>query len=798
MASRRSYRAFSPQNRAVAPVNIDSSAINSIANRAPDETTTGSHLLPLGAMLLAGSLGWPNAFAQSPSAPAPETVLKPVIVRGTAEQGKDQLKVNRSSTAKGNQALRDIPQSITVVTEKLIDDRNLDTLKEVLHNTAGVTFQAAEGGEEDIRLRGFSLAGTGDIFLDGMRDPAFYERDTFNLDRVDLLRGSASMLFGRGSTGGAANQISKQPSTYADHEISTTLGSHAYRRITGDFNLRTGESAALRINAMQTTADNDGRGNGLDKSGLALAYRHGIGERHEFNVGLSYLDNKNPRMNYGLPWLPASAPATTATPRSLIPGIKSSAYYGMDSDYNAGTATIFTAGHLLRLSPKTEIKTQWRRGLYTRDQRASAIRFTAPVAGAPDTSATNASNLSAATSLNRNTNLKIQQMDVTQLQSDLSTQFEAAGFKHDLLAGIDLTQEDKAVQAARTVAQGGVVPPKPTITLGGIVTGGNNWIDESSRILREANDFRARGASVYVQDTMYLNPHWKLVGGLRYDSLKGKYNQYNLSNGTPPPVVASSVAYQQNISELSKRVGVLYQPNAMHSYHLSYGTSFNTSGDTYSYNATNANTPPEQSRNIELGAKIDSENKRFTTRYAIFHAEKFNERNTDPDTAATSLLVSGKRHSAGLEFDITGRLTPQWEIFGSTMWIPKAKVTQAAGCPPAPAQCLQSQPGEKVGERPGLIPRFSGTLWNTYQLTPKWRIGAGLNFRSKQKPVQSDIEAPGFGTVDLLAEYRLNDTFTVKANLNNVANKYYADTLYRGHYIPGQGRVLQVNMTARF
>jgi catecholate siderophore receptor len=83
----------------------------------------------------------------------------------------------------------------------------------VLHNTAGITFLAAEGGEEDIRLRGFSLAGTGDIFVDGMRDPAFYDRDTFNLDRMEVLRGSASMLFGRGSTGGAVNQVNKLPRT---------------------------------------------------------------------------------------------------------------------------------------------------------------------------------------------------------------------------------------------------------------------------------------------------------------------------------------------------------------------------------------------------------------------------------------------------------------------------------------------------------------------------------------------------------------------------------------------------------
>ncbi len=104
-----------------------------------------------------------------------------------------------------------MPQSVTVVTEKLIDDRNLDTLKEALqqhgrHHLPGR--RGRRGGHPAARLL---AAGQGDIFIDGMRDPAFYDRDTFNWDRLEVLRGSASMLFGRGSTGGAVNQVRKQP-----------------------------------------------------------------------------------------------------------------------------------------------------------------------------------------------------------------------------------------------------------------------------------------------------------------------------------------------------------------------------------------------------------------------------------------------------------------------------------------------------------------------------------------------------------------------------------------------------------
>jgi catecholate siderophore receptor len=208
------------------------------------------------------------------------------------------VQATTTSIGKGKQELRDVPQSITVITERLIDDRNLDTLKETLKNTAGISFQAAEGGEEDIRLRGFSLQATGDIFIDGIRDPAFYERDSFNWDRLEVLRGSASMLFGRGSTGGAVNQVSKVPRLMNEGEAAVTLGSGDYLRGTLDLNRVTGVDAAFRLNAMATVAQNYGAR--IDKRGIAPSFRWGIGTRDEFFVGAYHLENDN-GINYGLP-----------------------------------------------------------------------------------------------------------------------------------------------------------------------------------------------------------------------------------------------------------------------------------------------------------------------------------------------------------------------------------------------------------------------------------------------------------------------------------------------------------------
>ena len=747
-------------------------------------------LLPLGAMLLAGSL---SAMAQQAPSTADKS-LKPVVVKEKAEAplGKDSVRATETAIGKGSQALRNIPQSITVVTEKLIDDRNLDTVKDVLRNAAGVTFQAAEGGEEDIRLRGFSLATTGDLFIDGMRDPAFYDRDTFNVDRVELLRGSASMLFGRGSTGGAVNQVSKLPRLITEHEVTATLGSHNYVRVLGDFNIKTGDSAALRLNAMVTKADNNGAGSSIDKKGIAGSYRFGIGEKNEFLVSLYALDNKN-GTNYGLPWIRPNAILTTAD-NTLMGGLKPTDYFGTRSDRNDGTAEWLALKHTHRFSGDTELQTTLRQGRFTRDQRASTIRFAGQTASASapliNTAPVTLENLSDSTVFNRGSALKIQDVDTTHLQSDFSSKFDAWGFKHEITTGVDFAQEKKAVNVARTAAQGGIDILKPQTRYGTPLDGAS--VHEDARILRPGNEFSALAFGAYAQDMIQVAPNWKVLLGLRFDNMRGNYSAYTIPAATPLAALVTT-SYEQNISAPSKRFGLLYQPNALHSYHFSYGTSFNTSGDVYSYNAQSANTDPESSQNIEFGAKLDSANKQFTTRLAIFHSTKSNERNTDPDTAATRLLLSGKRHSAGFEVDVTGRINSQWEIYGSYMWMPEAVVDVAAS--------TSTTVGNRAGDRPGLSPVHSGTVWSTYQLTPKFRLGGGINFRSVQAPADVTApawEAPAFTTVDLMAEYAFNDRYTVRANLNNVANTLYADSLYRGHYLPGAGRLLYVSLNAKF
>lgn len=747
------------------------------AGAAQPRSQSRTPLAPLGA--LAAGFGLASlAYAQAPAQAAQqEQPLPQVRVTGTPETAsKDSLKVNRSGVAKGDQALRDIPQSVTVHTERLIDDRNLDDFRDVLRATAGVTFQAGETGEEDVRLRGFSLFQAGDLYVDGLRDAPLYERDTFNNDRIEVLKGSASMLFGRGSTGGVVNQVSKKPFLMNQHEVEATVGTGRMGRVTGDFNLKTGEDAALRLNAMAHHADNDGAT--VDKRGIAPTYRWGIGTRNEFLVGLYHLEYDN-RPLYNHPWLLSQGNRGT-----LIPTLEADAYYGLASDHNEGGATYGTLQHVHRFDGRGELKTTLRHGKYERDLWASVVRFGGAAQQPNGQAITSVDQINGDTVLVRQGKGRVGESKITTLQSEYTDKLDWGGVRHEVLAGIEWSHED--AQRNNNIPGTGSRPP----TRVGTPDDGASIADTRWPI--PMANFETKNLSLYAQDVVSLTPTWKLVGGVRFDRFRADYRDVNRAT--------------KDISEnlWSPRLGVLYQPNDSSSYYASYGYSYNTSGETYSYSVNSSlaspgnqralNTPPEKSRNVEIGGKFDLLDHRLFVGAALFYSEKYNERNTDPDSAASQELLSGKRHAAGLELNVAGRITPAWEAFVSYSWIPRAKIDRSNVALNAAGTGAQVE-----GDRPGLTPKHSGSVWTTYRLTPQLRVGTGVNFRSSQNPEGArHVRAPGFATVDLMGEYLLSEVWSFKLNVKNAGDKRHADGLYRGFYIPGAPRTVQLSAKAVF
>lgn len=723
--------------------------------------------LPLGALAAGFGLslmGLPVLAQTSDSTPKQaDTALPEVTVKGSIDRtppAKNTYQATTTTIGKGKQELRDIPQSVTVVTEKLMKDRGLTDIKDVLHTTAGVTFLAGETGEEDIRLRGFSLSQSGDIYIDGLRDPSLYERDTFNNDRIEVLRGSASMLFGRGSTGGVVNQVSKQPYLMTQHEVETTVGTGKMVRLTGDFNIQTSDTAALRINAMVHEADN--RGASVSKRGIAPTYRWGIGTADEFTASLYHLQyDNNPTYNH--PWILVNG--------RINPTLEADHFYGLDSDHNKGNVTYGTLSHLHKFGNGGELKTTLRQGYYKRDLLATVIGF-----GTTNGDPTTLSNLSDATIITRNSSKgRMAATRGTLLQSDYSQTFKFGSMTDTIITGADLSW-DKASRA-NNFSNPAARPP----TTVGTPDNGASVPDLRGAI--PYSHFSARNLGLYVQNTLAFTPAFKLITGLRND-------QFNASYRT-----AAGVNFSRDDSLWSQRLGFLFQPNEVASFHASYGTSFNVSGDTYQFtpgapNTKDANTPPEKSRNFEIGSKLNLFNQRLSLNPSIFYSEKYNERNTDPDSASAQQLLSGKRHAAGMDLDIAGKVTKDWEAYLSYTWIPKAKIDKSnVTTPNAPTQ----------GDRPGLTPKHSASLWNTYQVTPQWRIGAGLNHRGSQTPLTNKArKAPDFTTADLMVEYTIDWRMSVRLNVNNVTDELYADSLYTGFYTPGAARNAQLSLKLTF
>ena len=727
----------------------------------PSSTAPGV-MLPLGAMLLAGSM---NALAQTAPVSGEQT-LPTVVVREQAEspQTKNNLRTTESGIGKGQQALRDIPQSVTVMTEMLLNDRNLDDFREVLKTTSGVTFLAGETGEEDVRMRGFSLGQAGDIYSDGLRDAPLIERDTFNQDRIEILKGSASMLFGKGSTGGVINQVSKQPFLMNQNEVNLTLGTGKEKRLTGDFNIQTGDDAALRINAMVHDAEQYGAT--VNKKGIAPTYRWGIGLKDEFSVGLYHLETDGTPL-YNHPWF--------IVDNQIVPVLSSKNYYGLASDYLKTESNFATFSHLHRFDQTSQLKTTVRHGTYERDLWASAVRFAA---------GTTPANLNDGTVITRSPKGRVGTSDLTQIQSDYSTEVSWLGHKHSLITGLDFANEDAQRNNNFAGASSGL-----TTTVGTPNDGDVSTVVRGDPLM---NRFKTRSVGLYLQDTMAITQELKLLGGLRYDRFEGAYSD--------------TAGNTKDVKEglWSPRLGLLFQPSATASYYASLGTSYNTSGDTYQFalgtfapgsnNEKMANTPPEKSRNLEVGGKFELFEDRATLGVALFRSEKFNERNTDSDSAATQYLLSGKRHATGMEFNLSGRLSPKWDIFYNHTWIPSARIDQSNVVLNAAGTGAQVE-----GDRPALTPKHSASLWTTYRVTPVVRLGAGLNYRGEQNPEgQRTLVAAAFTTVDAMVEYTVSDNLIVKLNVTNLTDKLYANTLYRGFYAPGAPRSVQLSLKALF
>ena len=721
-----------------------------VTTRTATSSRAVGRLLPLGAILGGFALAPTGGVAQTAdeaAASGRETTLPTVNVRSEREREPGSYQPGVTTVGKLPQLAKDIPQSLTIVPETLWQDQNATTLREALRNVPGLTFNAGEGGRigDNFTLRGYSVVG--DLYLDGIRDNAQYERDLFNLEQVDVLRGAASMIFGRGSTGGIVNQVSKQPVLQDQYRAGVTLGNYSFARGTADLNKVIGENAAIRLNVIGNNADSSRDEVHVQRWGIAPAVRWGIGTRDEFYVAYYYLDYEG-LPDYGVPYFrgrPLDVPVTR--------------FYGLaNADYQRDSASIGTASWIHRFSPDTSWRTVVRQGLYQRDLWATAPRL----AGNPPA-------ITDSTVINRQRQARGAEEEAFTLQSDFVTKFNTGPIQHQVLAGVELLREDvhrwnnvgAVASPPTTVGNPNPNPVLPPNYFTSITRTGDVYFDAGT-------------VGLYAQDIIRFLPQWSLMLGARWDDFNADYTR---------PLPQGDLSRTDRV--WSYRTGLMFQPSDYQSYYLAYGTSFNPSGDLYALDDRTANTPPEESRNLELGGKWEAFEGNLSLAAAVFRTEKTNERNTDLSIPDLSLL-SGRRHTDGIEIQAAGRLTPNWEVFagGSLM---RAEIDEASG-----------QQANTQGKVPINTPDYTYNVWTTYRLPEGWRVGGGFyGVGDRYGDAANSNVVPGYTRWDAMLAYEQR-FYAVRFNVLNLFNARYYEGVYQGHVVPGTLRAVQLTLELRY
>ncbi len=692
----------------------------------------------------------PIAWAQTPpEAPEQKDGRDDVALPGIdVRSQRNQPKIEEPSLYKLPDPIKDTPQSITVIPEQVLDERAMFSLRDALRTVPGISLAAGEGGGrqgDNLTLRGFPAGN--DIYIDGVRDLGQYSRDTFNLESVEVLKGPSSVLFGRGSTGGIINQVSKSPKLTPFYEISGAVGSGPQGRATLDFNQPFGDAAALRLNLMGFKGDTPGRALVTsERWGVAPSFGVGLNGPTRLIVSYFYQGDDN-LPDYGLPYL-RGGPAKVDTEN----------FYGIPGrDYEHDDVHIGTIRLERDLNENIRFRTTLRFALI---DRGSLVSIPA-IVGTPGSLPLSAIPVSR-------TGTQRSEADTSVLDTtEAVAKFNTGRFKHTLVAGFDASRENSDVRryTFTGVPNTELLDPDPDPDLSGM-----------GRMKNFDGTSAATSVGIYAVDEMAITEQWKIMGGLRYDLFDAQFRNMFLGQ-----------KLSRTDEALSPRAALVFLPTKWQTYYFSYGTSFNPSAEALVLALNNAGTEPEKNETFELGAKWDLLDGALGIRTAFFRTCKNNARTTDPVLGVQ--VTDGKQRVQGAELEVVGRVRPGWNVWLSYAYL-DSRILDS----------MDVQSGVPVqGKRLANVPEHSASLWTTYDFTPQWQVGGGAVFVDKRYANSDNLNVvPSYVRGDLTAAYRPIKPLELRFNVINVSDERYFDAIHPSHVVPGDARTFLLTGTWRF
>ena len=689
--------------------------------------------------------------------------------------------------------LLDTPQSITTITQAIIQEQAATTLRDTLRNAPGISLAAGEGGSQgdNLTLRGFTARN--DIFLDGMRDFGSYYRDSFNYQEVEVLEGPSSVTFGRGSTGGVINQESKVPVNHPFIIAEGDFGTDLTRRFVADINQPFGNpdhGNAFRLNLMgneANVAERDVTEN--RRFGVAPTLALGMGTANRLTAGyFHFAENDIP--DYGIPWyFNRAAPV----PRHN--------YYGFrDGNYLRTDVDMVTLKLEHDISDWAILRNRIRFANNQRHARITEPQLNNATAG----SITPATPLSQI-NVNRNQIATFSNEGLLWDQLDATAHVKTFGIRHIVVIGAEGGREtsdpvrptfnyvNPAGQTINTVPTTNLLAPNESQSFSGISAPSSNVHVTSTSY------------GLYLLDTIQFGSHWELIGGARFDRFLT--DEKSIAYPTPKMAVAGgpivqgppTITYPTRLDRKpSWRAAAVFKPTSFGSIYFDYGTSFNPSAEALSLTVGpsgtgTANLAPEFNRSYEVGTKWDLNNARFSLRADLFRTTKENAREASP-TNSLLYVLAGTQRVDGAELVLNGRITNRWQILSSYTFM-HSEVVKSQYYPLA------------VGYRLANVPDNLFNLWTTYQPTPRLMIGGGGNYvdsRTASSTVPLDPttglikQVPGYVVLNAMGRYTLTDNMSLQVNVFNVANRNYIDEIHPAHIVPGAGTSGLFGLNFRF
>ncbi len=680
------------------------------------------------------------------------TTITSVMEPSTSYQPPPTSSVMRSSTP-----LQEIPQTVNVVPAQVIRDQAPRNLDAALANVSGITQGNTLGSTQDsVMTRGFGDNRNGSIMRDGM--PVVQGRGlNATVDRVEVLKGPASLLYGIQDPGGVVNMVSKQPEL--DPYNALTLRGSTY-----------GEGK----NGSGGTFDSTGA---LGESGLA--YRLVLDHEDE-DYWRNYGVHRETLVAPSLAWFGESTQLTFAyehrefltpfdrgtviDPRDNHP-LDIPRDRRLDEPFNnmEGRSDLyhFQADHDLNDNWKAHFGYSWNRETYD----ASQVRVTA----------VDTSNGTLTRSMDGTQNAISTDRFTT---ASLEGKIDVAGMQHDLVLGVD--DEYRKIYRADLIRQKSLTTFSYLDPVYGREVPGTTVSPADS-----AQTDILRSDSVFLQDSIHLTDQWILVAG-------GRFQEYDQYAGKGVPFKANT---DSNGQKWVPRAGLVYRYTNELSFYGSYTESFKPNSTIAPLSGSSAvldgSIAPEEAKSWEVGARLEMPG-RVTGNLALFDIKKRNVLVANAEGPVTLYSAAGEVRSRGLEVDLSGQLSDRWSMIGSYAYT-DAEVTQD---PVYKGKQLQN-----VAKNSGSLSAVYdfGTIVGGDQL----RIGAGARYVGERAGnAVNDFDLPSYTVADAFATYDTQlDGQRVKFQLNvkNLFDRtYYTSAASRFFVSMGDSRQVTLSGTLEF